>query len=208
MDLHMFDVTEWPDPDDFYYGNTLQFRFKLNDLYTNRTIKDLGNEQMSVMLAHQARPPNQEQWLTDSTSIAIREDSHSLGTEEGYFYVWWTIGANAAAGAGRLVMLVKRLDEHMSEATHRIHHTDPSTSSVVPFSQPVNVGCDLQVEKRHVCKNARETSQSIFAVEIDVKCNERFVTDAILLAVLKRQEPGGINGFEDVVAHKEEASSA
>lgn len=172
--LQMADVIEQPSGDEFTYGSTVAFRFKVKDAISGRYVRAGRVRSDATVYLSVAQSGS------NSGAAAARVPSEQLlNTDE--FEIRWMINPNALSGRGELQLLAQ-------DAAGRSKPLLVPGSLTSEMTLPVTIGgkLDLNATVRSAAKLNHE--RSALVAEFVLRCGDSTLFGADLVAFLSRAE--------------------
>jgi len=168
-ELHMVEVKERPNTNDYYYGNDINFRFRVKDAISNHYIERGSDEQANVYLALQHKDEDRARPFTSALEAASEVETG--GVKE--FVINWAINPNAVQGPGFLTVSAKDAD-----GNHVPLFAEGSNKQPVRFD--VTIGGSISVDSRTYSTSEATFAETAFVVQFTLACQEKSLRDAQL----------------------------
>jgi len=167
-ELHMVDVKEQPKTHDYFYGNDINFRFRVKDALSNQYLEK-GKEQGNVYLLLKHKDENRAKTFT-SAHEAAQQVVGDKGLKE--FVIRWAINPNAVQGNGFLTLSAQGADGH---------HIDLFTAdSKSPVHFEVTIGGQITANSKTFSTSEVNAKETAFVVEFELTCQNKSLKDAQL----------------------------
>jgi len=167
-ELHMVNIEEKPKDTDFFYGNTITYRFRARDSVSNRYVTAGQNGNIFLSLKHQ-QPGRSRTFI--STNQPATHYVDAKGNAEG-FLIRWSINPNAVRGPATLSIAGQDADGNT------IPFYREGKKEEVQFM--VSIGGDITVQSNVYTALVSEASETAFVVGFNLFCQDRALLDAQL----------------------------
>eukprot|EP00005_Dracoamoeba_jomungandri_P001968 CAMPEP_0174261362 /NCGR_PEP_ID=MMETSP0439-20130205/11380_1 /TAXON_ID=0 /ORGANISM="Stereomyxa ramosa, Strain Chinc5" /LENGTH=986 /DNA_ID=CAMNT_0015345823 /DNA_START=77 /DNA_END=3037 /DNA_ORIENTATION=+ len=173
-ELHMVDVKEQPSTNDYYYGNTINFRFKVLDKISGANVERGNNEQANVYLSLEHRDENRAKKFVSANEAATQE-----GDE---YSIVWSINPNAVQGDGHLIISAQDADGN---------HLPLLNDKNKPVVYEVNIGGEINVESSTFSTSEFNFDDLTFISQFTLACQGKSLEGAQLKASVVRRASEG-----------------
>lgn len=174
-ELVLVEVQQRPSDDDFFYGNEINFKFKVKDNVSGQYILAGAPELANVYLSLQHVTSGGRHFTSVNQSAVHYFDKS--GKPEG-FLVRWTINPNAVSGPGILKIVAQDADGNSLALKEK--------GKEVVYQ--VNIGGKIEHSNVESFTSARDGPESVFVVEFNLSCQNRPLKDAQLKCIVHLED--------------------
>jgi len=168
-ELYMVEVKEQPKTHDFYYGNDINYRFRVKDSVSGKYIEKGSDEQANIYLALQHKDEGRARLFTS----AVQAASEVVVDGAKQFAINWAINPNAVQGLGFLTLSAKDAD-----GNHLPLYAEGTKKQTVNYD--VNIGGNITVSSSPYSTFESTYEQTVFVVQFNLSCQEKSLKDAQL----------------------------
>jgi len=195
--LHVVEMPEKLNRDDFTYGSDVVFKFKVKDAITNQIVVANAPELANVYLSLKHAQSGKSRTFTSTNQPAhVVRDAQGKITG---FRIEWSITPNAVRGPGLLTVNVQDVDGTVNPLYKE------KSKDEVQFN--VNIGGEISVKSETTTFSSFDSKQSGFLTQFHLECNKKRLKDAQLRgSVVYRatKEDVGVELFQLPVATNDE----
>jgi prenyltransferase beta subunit len=168
--LRVVDIKEKPETHDFFYGNDINFRFKVKDVLSNQYVEkgsnDLGVGNVYLSLkhkdVHRVRP-------FTSAHEAAQQVANAKGEKE--FVIHWSINPNAVQGEGFLTVSAEGADGGSID----LYMEDDK-----PVHIDVKIGGEISAQAVTFSTSESNAKETALIAQFELSCQNRSLKDAQL----------------------------
>jgi len=195
-ELHIDKFLRMPQDTDFFFGNQIEYAFKVKDQLSNRLVRMGTTGQGSIVLALRgAAAKGASQVLAEvPATISTTADEHS-------FHIRWYINLDAASGHNGQGTSVGLEVRDAGGNTRALFQQQGSTA--MPYKKQVTISGHLDVKTTHRCLAARWPTKALTTVEVELSCKGLPLHGVQLTAVLDGAHAAPLRASDGlpVVAH-------
>jgi len=181
-DLRVVDIVEKPETHDFFYGNDINFRFKLKDMISKQYVEK-GSNQLGIGNVYLSLKHKDEHRHRPFTSAheAAQQIINNKGEKE--YVIHWSINPNAVQGEGFLTVSAEGADNE---------NIDLYTEDNKPVHIEVKIGGDIHAQAITFSTSESNTKETAIIAQFELSCQNKSLKDAQLKGSLYKGDSSDI----------------
>ncbi|KAJ3432159.1 geranylgeranyl transferase type-2 subunit beta [Anaeramoeba flamelloides] len=175
--LQMTEVSNYPNEDDFFYGNKIVYVFKVLDTISEKLISQEEENTESdfgiyLELLHKESAEEESEFISVSELAKVSKDT---------FMIKWTINPNAIKGEGKIRIIGKRGSETRINILQEQKEGEESKYCVYDIA----IGGEINVNHELYQTLTKYSSKTVFFIEFELQCKQKTLEGAKLYSTLK-----------------------
>ncbi|KAJ6241975.1 geranylgeranyl transferase type-2 subunit beta [Anaeramoeba flamelloides] len=179
--LQMTEVSNYPNEDDFFYGNKIVYVFKVLDTISEKLISQEEENTESdfgiyLELLHKESAEEESEFISVSELAKVSKDT---------FMIKWTINPNAIKGEGKIRIIGKRGSETRINILQEQKETEEEEEEAKYCVYDIAIGGEINVNHELYQTLTKYSSKTVFFIEFELQCKQKTLEGAKLYSTLK-----------------------
>ncbi|KAJ3438895.1 geranylgeranyl transferase type-2 subunit beta [Anaeramoeba flamelloides] len=180
--LQMTEVTNFPNEDDFFYGNKIVYVFKVLDTISGKLLshnEEIENSEFGIYLEllHKEAAEEESEFISVSEMAKVSKDT---------FMIKWTINPNAIKGEGKIRIIGKRGSEMRINIIQESKEEEKEEEEEEKYCiYDIAIGGEINVNHELYQTLTKYSSKTVFFIEFELKCKQKTLEGAKLYSTLK-----------------------